>query len=426
MKRIIVLLCAVAWLTACKDDKDEPWESGRVSRAVMVYMAGENNLTVSSNYRYLRNDLNEIIKGSELLTDDQRLFVFVDSLVTNKGDAEKEGKGLPCILEVHGGQTYVRYQFDQEIYASDPAYFRQILQWMTANAEADDYGLVLWGHACGWAVMTDTVAQARMATTRAYGQDDGKDMTGGSRKWMNITQMAKAMQGLPKLKFIFADCCNMMCAEVGYELRNATEYLIGSPAEIPGDGAPYDKIVPYLYANGSNLYRNIIDTYYNYYLDDFRDEYSLDGYSVPLSVIDTKYMDQLASATHDILGSFVPEKPEGTSLSNIAYYWYYDTPVMYDMKAVVKTNATEGDYNNWVKVFNQAVPYSRMSMKWMTIYSKLESNFRNFTQDESMYGCVSMFVPLNSYYYNYGEFKYNKTSTSMEWNRAMEWNRFGW
>ena len=193
MKRIILILCAIAWLTACKDDKGQPWESGRVSRAVMVYMAGENNLTVSSNYRYLRNDLNEIIKGSELLTDDQRLFVFVDSLVTNKGDAEKEGKGLPCILEVHGGQTYVRYQFDQEIYASDPAYFRQILQWMTANAEADDYGLVLWEHACGWAVMTDTVAQARMATTRAYGQDDGKDMTGGSRKWMNITQMAKAM-----------------------------------------------------------------------------------------------------------------------------------------------------------------------------------------------------------------------------------------
>ena len=24
------------------------------------------------------------------------------------------------------------------------------------------------------------------------------------------------------------------------------------------------------------------------------------------------------------------------------------------------------------------------------------------------------------------QFKYNKTSTSMEWNRAMEWNRFGW
>ena len=387
MKRIIVLLCAVAWLTACKDDKDEPWESGRVSRAVMIYMAGENNLTVSRNYRYLRNDLNEIIKGSELLTDNQRLFVFVDSLVTNKGDAEKEGKGLPCILEVHGGKTYVRYQFDQEIYSSDPAYFRQILQWMTSNAEADDYGLVLWGHACGWTVMTDTVAQARMADTRAYGQDDGKDMTDGSRKWMNITQM---------------------------------------PAEIPGDGAPYDRIVPYLYGQGSNLYRNIIDTYYDYYIDDFRGDNTLDGYSVPLSVIDTKYMDQLASATRDILDTFVPEKPETPNLNSVAYYWNYDTPVMYDMKAVVKTNATEGDYNNWVKIYNQAVPYSRMSMKWMTIYPKLESNFQNFNQDESMYGCVSMYIPINSYYYNYGDFMYNKTSTNMEWNRKMEWNRFGW
>ena len=43
-----------------------------------------------------------------------------------------------------------------------------------------------------------------------------------------------------------------------------------------------------------------------------------------------------------------------------------------------------------------------------------------------MYGCVSMYIPINSYYYNYGDFMYNKTSTNMEWNRKMEWNRFGW
>ena len=49
---------------------------------------------------------------------------------------------------------------------------------------------------------------------------------------MNITQMARAMKGLPKLDYIFADCCNMMCAEVAYELKDATRYLIGSPAEI--------------------------------------------------------------------------------------------------------------------------------------------------------------------------------------------------
>lgn len=418
MKYFFTLLGTLLLIVSCHKDDAPEFTKQKAERAVMIYMAGENNLTKSGNgKRYLNSDIQEMIEGSRQLTDKQRLFVFVDSL-TSTGST----KAAPYIMEIHNGQTYIRKQFESDFYASDPDRFEDIVGWMTSNIDAESFGLVLWGHATGWIVDPDSIVSSR----RAYGVDSNEDCGSKSEKWMNITQMAQALSSQPKMDFIFADCCNMMCAEVGYELRNATEYLIGSPAEIPGDGAPYDKIVPYLYANGSNLYRNIIDTYYNYYLDDFRDEYSLNGYSVPLSVIDTKYMDQLASATHDILGSFVPEKPEGTSLSNIAYYWYYDTPVMYDMKAVVKTNATEGDYNNWVKVFNQAVPYSRMSMKWMTIYSKLESNFRNFAQDESMYGCVSMFVPLNSYYYNYGEFKYNKTSTSMEWNRAMEWNRFGW
>ena len=237
--------------------------------------------------------------------------------------------------------------------------------------------------------------------------------------------MAKALEGLPKLKFIFADCCNMMCAEVGFELRHATEYLIGSPAEIPGSGAPYDLVIPYLYRNDSDMYRNIIDTYYNYYLEGFTGDYELDGYSVPLSVIDTKYLDQLASATHDVLSTFVPQQPDSPNLDSIAYYWHYDAPVMYDMKAVIKSNATEDNYNNWVKAYNQAVPYYRMSLRWMTIYSGLERNFKKFNQDESLYGCVSMFVPLSNYYY-YSTFRFNDTYNNMEWNRVLDWSRFGW
>lgn len=421
MRRLVLLLCTLAGLAACHHDNDKTTPA---KRTVMVYMAGENNLTAANGTRFLKNDLDEIIEGSKLLADDQRLLVFIDSMVTNKADAQKEGEGKPCIIEVHGGKRETRYVFDHEFYSSDPAYFRQVLEWMTQNAPADDYGLVLWGHACGWAVSADTIAQARTAK-RAYGQDDGSDV-GGSLKWMNITQMAKAMEGLPQLHFIFADCCDMMCAEVGYELRNATRYLIGSPAEIPGDGAPYHKIIPYLYGNDSDLYRNVINAYYEYYLDDFKGDRDLDGYSVPLSVIDTRYIGDLANATHDILGTFVPQMPDNPALSGIAFYWYYDAPLMYDMKAVIRQNASEADYNNWVKTFEQAVPYNRMSMRWMTIYSRLENSFAGFNQDESMYGCVSMYIPRNLSSYWGGTFRYNATSNNMAWNRVMDWSRFGW
>ena len=423
MKRIALFLCALACLAACHDDNNEnPTPEQKAARTVLVYMAGENNLTNAHGTRFLRNDLLEIIEGSKTMTSNQRLLVFIDSL----NSTDKTGK--PVLMEVHGGDTIVRHRFDSEFYSSDPAYFRQIMQWVQTNAPANDYGLVLWGHASGWAVSKDSIAGSR-AVTRAYGQDNGSDQTGGSLKWMNITQMARALEGLPKMEFIFADCCNMMCAEVGYELRNATNYLIGSPAEIPGDGAPYQLLVPYFFRSGSNLYKAIIDTYYDYYLDDYQTDYELKGYSVPLAVIDTKYIGQLAEATHDVLGKFTggyPLYPLSPSLNGLVYYWYYEAPIMYDMRSFVKSNTSGDDFMKWDEAYKQAVPYHRMSMEWMTIYNELYYAFKNFSGDESSNGCVSMFIPQNNYNYYNGTFRFNKTFNNFGWNRAVDWGRFGW
>lgn len=394
-------------LTACHDDDDNggKTDSQTTSRTVLIYMSGENNL---ASYGFLHDDLQEIIKGSRYLADDQRLFVFIDSL--NGKNARN-----PYIMEVHGGEAALVYEFDNDFYASDPTRFKAILQMVFSTARADSYGLVLWGHASGWAVSSDTIATAREAT-RAYGQD--------GTKWMNITQMAKALEGLPKLEFIFADCCNMMCAEVGYELRNATNYLIGSPAEIPGDGAPYHLIIPQLYQSDSEqMYRDVIDTYFEYYGNAY--------YSVPLSVIDTRYIDQLARATGAVLDEFTdgyPQYPAYPDLTadSIAYYWHYDVPIMYDMRAFIKTHVNDDVFQQWDKVYQQAVPYYRMSMEWMTIYTPLDYAFNTFSQDISRYGCVSMFIPMNTSTYFNGSFHYNKTFNYYGWNRLIDWSRFGW
>ena len=422
MKRILVLLCALAAFTACHDDEPEPNPQPTTERTVLVYMAGENNLTVTSRgERFLCVDLAEIVEGSKRLTDNQRLLVFVDSL----NDARKTD--TPVILEVKGGKTTVLHRFSNDFYSCDPARFREVVQYAETNAPARSYGLVLWGHASGWTVSSDSIASAR-TVTRAYGQDNGTDH-GGSLKWMNITQMARALEGLPKLDFIFADCCNMMCAEVGYELRNVTDYLIGSPAEIPGDGAPYTKIVPLLYKNGSELYRGIIDTYYDHYLEEYQNDRELDGCSVPLSVIDMKYISELAQATHDVLGTFAdgyPSYPESPDLEGHVFYWYFDSPIMYDMRAFIKRNTTQSVFNTWDRSFKKAVPYYRMSKEWMTIYEDLYYAFTEFTDEVSDDGCVSMFIPVNDFNYYYGTFDYIETFNNFGWNSVVDWSRFGW
>ena len=67
-----------------------------------------------------------------------------------------------------------------------------------------------------------------------------------------------------------------------------------------------------------------------------------------------------------------------------------------------------------------------MSMQWMTIYYNLKYAFDTFDADETVNGCVSMFIPKNDYSYNQGVFKFNSTYDQMGWNRVIDWKRYGW
>lgn len=442
---VVLALLAMTGFSSCSHDDNDvevptPWTQGKAERTVLVYMAGENNLTVYSGYRFLQFDFSEMVEGSRQLTDKQRLLIFVDSLSGNYNDSIP--LGIPMIVELHGGKVYPVKNYPTEFYSSDPQRFREVLQTMIKTADAESYGLVLWGHASGWLVSNDTIADTLRMGQRAYGLDRGTDGMLGSARWMNITQMARALDSLQKdslgnpvkFEFIFADCCNMMCAEVGYELRNATKYLIGSPAEIPGDGAPYHRLVPEFNKNDETLYQGVIDTYYDYYLNEVS-PYSfynnnpgdLKDYSLPLSVIDTRYIGNLAEATRDLLPAFIPNYPESYNPfeenSRVGFYFQDNNycSLFYDLRAIMKQKLSDESFQEWDKVYQLAVPYYRMSMKWMTTYN-IDNYFDSFMNDKAVYGCLSMHIPQNRGFYE----TYNKTFKQLGWHQVLGWSRFGW
>jgi hypothetical protein len=424
MRKFMMLLTALTLcLTACHDD-DEPegyTPAARASRTVLVYMSGENNLTVTSGVRFLYNDLQEIIEGSKVLGADQRLLVFVDSLNTNS-----QQSSTPFIIEVHDGKARELYKYDHHFYASDPANFREVIDRAFAYAPADSYGLVLWGHATGWLVDEDSIASASSRPRRAYGVDYGRNADPGNPyKWMNITQMARALVGLPKLAFIFADCCNMMCAEVAYELRNCTEYLIGSPAEIPGPGAPYHTASPYFFAQTSDFYHGIVKAYAeknpNY---------------LPLSAIRTSEMESLVSATREILPYVATHLKKGDTAAT-RHIIYYCSPggksdnynkYMYDMNdMILSALAAEPElYTSWHDAFNKAVVSHVVSPSWETMgYNTV--NFADFPFNESKnidetMGCVSMFFPLDKYESSRCYYQYNADIRQLQWYDAVGWS----
>ena len=82
------------------------------------------------------------------------------------------------------------------------------------------------------------------------------------------------------------------------------------------------------------------------------------GYSVPLSVFDTKYIGDLADWTHDMLERATdgyPTCPNSPDLTSVAFYWYYDVPMMYDMRAVMAHLLSEADFKTWENTYQMAV-----------------------------------------------------------------------
>ena len=427
MNRIILFFISLLLFSACDKNEDpSPTptpEPTQAERTVLIYLSGENNLTQDSQFpgeSYMDFDMEEILEGSYKLNNNQHLICFIDSV-------GKDNK--PYFIEVANGKAKEVYRYESDFYASDPAKFREVLQYTIDNYPAKEYGLVLWGHASGWIVHNDSVPNVLKAreVTRGFGKDEGWD-TNGSSKWMNITQMAQALETIPKLKFIFADCCNFMCAEVGYELRNCAEYLIGSPAEIPGEGAPYHLMIEKLFSTSPTFYNDICNCYYDYFIEAYTDpdyrDWDLAGYSVPLSTFRLDQMENLADATKQLMKTFMPQYPEQLDLTNLPYYFFNDRRVLYDMKTVFKKYAPESDYNKWLKVFNTAVPYQAYSLKWMSIFSTIRNDFDIFPQDTSLWGSVSMFFPQA--YYSNCYFGYNERIRKLQWYNAVDWPSYGW
>ena len=419
MKKFLIAISLLFTLCSCHHN-DDPEPDTLASRTVLVYMAAENNLA-----SFAEEDLEEMKAGSKSLRKDQNLVIYVDRAGSNK---------TPYLARIYNGELVDTLYMSKGI-AADPKVLLYALKQTKTVYPAQSYGLVLWGHASGWLISENTVM-----SSRAYGGSTGDgSSTSPGRYWMNIPEMADAISsamGNDKLKFIFGDCCNFGAIEIAYELRNITEYVIGSPAEIPDMGATYDLLVPDMFIENDNFHRQMIDHYYNYYIEVYQTQQSryynripgdLNGYSVPLSAIKTSELENLASSTSRILGT-IADKVSSTgnlNLENQTYYGIYSGyNHSYDMNAVLKANASISDYNTWFAAYQKAVPYCRYSAKWMSISSQLINNMDAFISTEDDCGCISMFFP--GLRYTHTSPNWNKSIQKYQWNDMIHWEQYGW
>lgn len=409
MKKLISMFSVLIALGACSSDSDKPDSepiAQQSDRTVVVYMSGENSLSslVDAN-------LKEMKDGSLKLSSSNSLVVFVD---------KSKNSELPWLARIQNGKVTdsvsvedmnIRitdsYKGSQIIdkngnltdkydpYASDPLVMEAVLKYAFNKypSKNADYGLVLWGHSTGW-VMSESIP------TRAFGIDNGiNSSTSNNGKWMNIPTMVGVLKKLPHLKFIFADCCLFMCMESLYELRDVADYIIGSPAEIPQDGAPYQTVVPDMFSQSTTFYNSIVDDYYAQKNGDKKD---LD---LPLTVVDMKMMDQLATATKTALQEVKKQQTtEYADLKGIVYYFYNDQRAFYDASNAIchdagdfiHAKAPEAAYKTWKAALDNAVKKKTISTKWYTAFKWDTFYGDNFKVTTEYQSGLSMYVPQST------------------------------
>ena len=374
-------------------------------RTVLVYLAGKNNLS-----QLLQTNLEQMKAGSRRIGNNT-LLVFV------RRDIQGE---KPWLARISNGELTDSVSLDDmgigtsNIQACNPELMEQVLRYAYSHYPANDYGLVLGGHSTGWLI------EQEPSNTRAFGVDNGDGYTYSSKnkRWINVPTIARVLEHVPHLKFIFADCCNFMCLETMYELRNATDYIIGSPAEIPAEGAPYEQIIPSLFEKNT-FYSSIIDIYHR----------TRNG-EVPLSAVKTSAMDQLASATRYALDIVQAKNGNGYadtqglihygySASSIDFHQEYN--LFYDAGDFFRSQLSESDYQLWKQALDEAVVEKRFAKQWRTCMT-WRYTYSDFEMTEERYHGVSMYIPQDPNT-EYGQYyaQNNENIKQLKWYQSVGW-----
>ena len=355
-KLFLLLFFFPLWLSSCGDDDNSVPEPPVEKRGtVLVYMAADNSLS-----HFASEDLEEMKEGwASMNTSGKHLLVYVDTGTSPRLiELKKNGKEVEeKVIKEYADRNSVGVAEMQEV-------FKDVFQ--NTRFQAGSYGFVYWSHGDGW-------IPNPLPSTRWMGQD-----TGNGTHYMNIDALASVLETAPRFDFILFDACFMQSVEVAYELKKYTDYYIGSPAENPGPGAPYDRIVPYMFQKGAA--DKIASECFAVYRDKYDAGHGISNSNwtggTAICVLKTSELENLASATRNALAGVAADTDglrdrifdtDRRNSYSSSYVGYFDFVEM--METLVEDASALA---TWRRAFDAAVCYWNTTPK---IYSAISGMF---------------------------------------------------
>lgn len=284
----------------------EEQDDGMAEWTFMVYLDADNNLESAGI-----EDLNEMeTVGS---TDDVNIVVQMDRCATDGyDDTNGDWTGAKRFYVTQDQDADIINSEEimdlDEVNMGDPQTLVNFVIWGLDNYPANKYALVPWNHGGAfWGVCWD--------------EDDEDDQ-------ITMPELKCALERIEAhlgrdLDLVGFDACLMAQVAVMYQIRNSVDIGVGSGYTEPGEGWPYEKILPRLVSDPQmgpkELGRIIADEYVASYTD--REEDPDDTTAVTQAVFDLEKFNELANRL-DILSMILATKagnlPQGHHVQILA------------------------------------------------------------------------------------------------------------
>lgn len=366
-------------------------------KTLLVYMMAENSL---DNFAAL--DVAEIVEAVPEIPRDCRLFVYVD---------DRNHPMLTQYFRMTNGEVgnSNHVLFAEDVCSSDTTVLGKVFDYILDDYPTETLDIVMWSHANGW-----LRGPLNVAPQRSIGIDNGYNSSSDViTKTIEIEELAALLKRLPaRVDRLMFDACFMQCVESSYALRDAAEWIIASPAEIPGDGALYSTLVPRFFLSDGPV--EIMDSYIKAYENEFA--------GAVLSAVNTDAMQHLADITYSYVINYLSVDKRRDFVDVFSYLpgGKYNAPVAYpsyyDMNAVMKKYLTDEEYVLWRDAYDKAVVYTAASPSWYSIFCGI------LRYDALKCGAMSAYIPQD---YSRNE-KFNSDFRTTEWYSAAGWKAAGW
>lgn len=218
------------------------------------------------------------------------------------------------------------------------------------------------------------------------------------------------------------DACYMQSVEVIYQLRDRTDYFIGSPTEIPGPGAPYEAVVPALFSQDKPEI-NIAESYYTVYAEKYNNGIGISNENwtggVSVSVVKSSELPALATATKGVLQTAASmQQRANIDITGILCYDPLRSKNYHDLMGLMKKiQKNQQAFDNYAHAYQNAVVWKNTT----------DNNYCTYPSGYGEMVSMNGFEGLSTYILRGNDVKQDAYyRQSVEWYSAAGWADVYW